>query len=122
MSERDSRAKSDSERQAVRRVAARDEGMLRLGRLTRVSVVGATALVGLFAFVAARAVPGRKLHSSGTRIPAVASKRSAAPPSASSATPVLPAEGADSSTPSLAPPTSAPQPSTQQPVAVSGGS
>jgi cytoskeletal protein RodZ len=104
--------------QAARRTAARDLGLLRLRKLTRAAVLGATALVGVFAFVAAKAVPGHKLHASSTRTTS-SSGGGSANPSASSAAPTL---SPSSAAPSLSPPASPPALSSQPPVVVSGGS
>jgi cytoskeletal protein RodZ len=117
MSERNTRERPGSPRADIavaRRTAARDEGMERLRKLTRVSVLGATGLVGLFAFVAARAVPGHRLHTS---TPAGGASRAA-----TSASSGARSQSPSSAAPSLAPPSSPPAPSMQAPTVVSGGS
>ncbi len=105
--------------QAARRSASRDEGLRRLRKLTRASVMGATALVGLFAFVAAKALPGHKLHASTPSATVASSSGGTANPDPSSAAPSL---SASSAAPSLSPPASSPASSAQSPVVVSGGS
>jgi hypothetical protein len=109
---REHRGGSQIDALAAGRAAARDRGMLRLRWLTRVAVVAATALVGLFAFVAAKALPGHKLHAPGT----TASVRSNGVDRTSRN------PSPDRAAPSLAPPPSLPAPSVQPPVVVSGGS
>lgn len=131
----------DRRRFVDRRATARDAGLARLRRITRAGALGASALAGIFAAVAAGTTPGRKpvrqprsaeparvrhAHPSA-RTPArrqvpqrrVLSHRSVpAEPDDAAASPV-PAAAAPAAP---APPPAAPAPTSAPPVAVSGGS
>jgi hypothetical protein len=103
------------------RVRARDAARRRLRRLTFAAVAGATALVGLFAGIAAKAVPGRKTVTTPTK--AATTSRTATIPAAPA--PIVPVEGGDSgaAAPSApAAPSQAPVQSAAPPVVSSGGS
>jgi hypothetical protein len=110
---------------ASRKRHERDRGLLLLRNLTRGAVVGATALAGIFAGVAAENAKGRSVRSVrvvvARRASRAASPRPAPPP------PTAPAVGAAAAAPSPAPqpqsvPAPVPAPTQAPPVAVSGGS
>ena len=97
----------------VERARARDAAAARMQRLTFAGAAGATALVGLFAGVVAKAVPGRKAAPAVP--PATAVPARAAPAAMPAPVPV--------ESPAVpAPPAQPPSVSASQPVVVSGGS
>lgn len=105
------------------RARARDAARRRLRRLTFATVAGATALVGLFAGIAAKAVPGRKTVATPTKKTTASAPRTATIPAAPA--PIVPVEGGGS--PAAAPsapaaPSQAPVQSVAPPVVSSGGS
>jgi hypothetical protein len=97
---------------------ARDIGLRRLRRLTLVAAAAATALTGVFAGLAARAVPGRKTAAAPTtgslRLQAVRRVKSRHSQRHRTAAVV--------SQPAPAPPPVVPAPTPAPPVVVSGGS
>ena len=110
---------------ASRKRHERDRGLLLLRNLTRGAVVGATALAGIFAGIAAESAKGRSAGSARVVVAPRASRpttpRPAPPP------PTAPAVGAAAAAPSPAPqpqsaPAPVPAPTQARPVAVSGGS
>jgi hypothetical protein len=102
--------------------AARDAGLRRLSRRT---VAAAAALTGVFAAVAAHALPGQTTSTRSAR-PSLVRQT---PVRSASRQDVAPAARTDSrdrtrtpAPPPLQPPTQAPAPAPAPPVAVSGGS
>jgi hypothetical protein len=109
------------------RARARDAGIARLKRATRITIFGATALAGAFAALAAHSAPGHKAATTVTSARRTAKQTQAAisPGTATQAqsddqTQVQ----SQAATPAVAPqPTYvAPQPTYVAPVAVTGGS
>ena len=97
------------------RARARDLGLARLRRSTRLSIVGATALAGAFAGAAAHSNPGHKA-------PAAAARQRTQKATAQASPPVTQAPTPETETP---PPATAPAPpppvvTTAPPVATTG--
>ena len=106
------------------RARARDAARRRLQRLTFATVAGATALVGLFAGIAAKAVPGRKTVATPPKTTASAPRTATIP---AAPAPIVPVEGGGSaaaapSASAPAAPSQAPAQSVAPPVVSSGGS
>ncbi|HSP71833.1 MAG TPA: hypothetical protein VLN26_05640, partial [Gaiellaceae bacterium] len=66
----------------IERARARDAARRRLQRLTFATVAGATALAGLFAGIAAKAVPGRKTVTTTSTKTTASAPRTATIPAA----------------------------------------
>jgi hypothetical protein len=96
------------EARSDQRSRARDLGLARLRRSTRISIVGATALAGAFAGAAAHSNPGHKT-------PVAAAGRRTSRPAPRAAPPVTQAQAPEAATP---PP--APVATTAPPVATTG--
>ncbi|HET8529481.1 MAG TPA: hypothetical protein VFL60_11250 [Gaiellaceae bacterium] len=109
----------------TRRVQARDAAARRLRRLTAAFVAGCGAVALLFAFVAAKAFPGRSQHPAA-RPKAVrhATPRRTPKPAAQTAPPLvqLGSQAQPSPTPASPSPSPAPAPTAAPPAVVSGGS
>jgi len=97
---------------------ARDSGLRRLRRLTLVAAAAATALTGLFAGLAARAMPGRKTAA----LPATGSLRLQPVRRVKTRHVQKHRTAAAVTQPAPAPPPVAPAPTPAPPVVVSGGS
>jgi hypothetical protein len=107
-----------SEDQDLRgRLAERDRGLARLRRTTRWLTVGATALAGVFAGLAAEKASGHKPVAKATTAQAASTAQATVP-----APPSLPSAGSAQVTPSAPAPAQAPVQSSAPPVAASGGS
>lgn len=95
---------------------SRDEGIARLRRATRIAILGATALAGAFATLAAHSAPGHKA-------PSATSRRTSgqAQASASAQAPLQVQSDEQEQVPSqAATPAVTPQPTVAPPVAVTG--
>jgi len=112
---------------ASRKRHERDRGLLLLRNLTRGAVVGATALAGIFAGIAAEGAKGRSAGSGSARVVVAPRASRPAKPRPAPPPPAAPAVGAAAAVPSPAPepqpaPAPVPAPTQAPPVAVSGGS
>lgn len=111
------------------RARARDHGLARLRRTTRISIFGATALAGAFAGVAAHSSPGHKARAAAAPAPRRRASKAAvprpAPVTQATTTPAPVNDDQTSTVPASAPAPPPPPPpvtTSVQPVATTGTS
>jgi cytoskeletal protein RodZ len=108
------------------RTRARDAGLARLRRLTRWTIVGATALAGAFAAMAAHSAPGHKTVAAAASARRVVNRTQrsshARTSTASPSTQTKASSPTQTVTPAPTTQAVAPAPTTVAPVAVTGGS
>jgi hypothetical protein len=103
--------------------SARDVGLYRMRRATRLLAVGAIVGGGALSALVARALPGKSAHTASVSVPSAGFET--VPRTAASTLPVSstqPTSTTPTTQPVITPPTQAPQPVVAPPVVNSGGS